>query len=474
MPTITNAGVGSGLDLESIISATLQAKNQPKLQKFAQRESELNVQLTGIGAIKSVMSKLQETVEDLLSADKFNQRVATTRQPDNADTLGDLVDVKAAETATPGNFDIGVVQIAQGSRAVTDTSNPANTFSSADEVITTSASTLSFAAGGKSFDVAIDANATLEDIRQAINNSDTNFGVSANIVNTGSESLLVIESNETGAGNDLTITNDNAELDRLSTVANGGGAGGLAIAAEDQAQDAIIEVDGIQITNATNTFTDAVQDLTITAKRESVSGEVAKATVDYDKEGVTKKVNDFVKAFNNTIDMLNQQSSSVNSPLFGDATIRSIKDQLIGALSTEVSGAGDFKTMFDAGLELNESMKLDTSNVITSLSEALDNNFADVGKLFTNPGGISETFNNILSTYVETGGVLKDRQDYLNEELDDLTDDRLDHRYQMQQLESSLRDKYASLDTLIASMRSSGDYLMGQLASLPGFTSNKN
>ena len=53
---------------------------------------------------------------------------------------------------------------------------------------------------------------------------------------------------------------------------------------------------------------------------------------------------------------------------------------------------------------------------------------------------------------------------------DDLDDDRLDHQFRMQQLESSLRKKYASLDTLIASMRSSGDYLMGQLSSLPGFT----
>ena len=32
--TITNAGVGSGLDLEAIISATVQASNQPKLQKI--------------------------------------------------------------------------------------------------------------------------------------------------------------------------------------------------------------------------------------------------------------------------------------------------------------------------------------------------------------------------------------------------------------------------------------------------------
>ena len=119
---------------------------------------------------------------------------------------------------------------------------------------------------------------------------------------------------------------------------------------------------------------------------------------------------------------------------------------------------------------MNENGKLEKENVVRSLSEALDTNFSDIGKLFTNPGGIADTFGSILENYVDSSGVLKQRQDILNLQKDDLEDDRLDHQFRMEQLESSLRKKYASLDTLIASMRSSGDYLMGQLSSLPGFT----
>ena len=470
MATITNAGVGSGIDLESIISATLQATNQPKLAKLASRESELSVELTGIGAIKSVMSKLQDVFEELSDPDKFNQRAVTMRQPDSAASLGDLVSVKADETATTGSFDISVMQLAQGSRAQTDASDPANTFTSADEVITTSASTLTFSAGSKLFDIDIEANATLEDIRQAINSASGEFGVSANIINTGSQSLLVLESSEAGAGNDLVITNNNAELDRLSTVANSGGAGGLAIAPEDVAQDAIIEVDGIQITNTSNVFNDAVQGLTITANRISEDSEMANASVAFDREGVTEKIDSFITAFNNTIDMINQQSSSVSSPFFGDATVRAIKDQLTSALTTKISGAGDFQTIFDIGLSLNENGKLDKENAIRSISEALDNGFTEIGKLFTNEGGLAESFGSILETYVDSSGILKQRQDYLNQQKDELEDDQIDHEYRMQQLEASLRKKYSSLDTLIATMQSSGSYLMSQLDSLPGFT----
>ncbi|BFT31127.1 flagellar filament capping protein FliD [Alteromonas sp. D210916BOD_24] len=465
--TITNAGVGSGLDLEAIISATVQASNQPKLQKFSQRESELSVQLTSIGAIKSVMSKLQDVFESLSDPEEFNKRTANVRQPDSASSLGDLVSVTADNTATTGSFDISVTQLAQGSRAQSD---PASTFTSADEVITSSASTLTFSAGANSFDIDIEAGATLEDIRQAINNTNGSFGVSANIINTGSESLLVIESFEAGAGNDLVITNNNAELDRLSTVANGGGAGGMTIAPEDVAQDAIIEVDGIQVTNSSNVFSDAVQGLSITARRVSESGEVANADVNFDKEGVSTKIDEFVQAFNNTIDMISQQSSLVSSPLFGDATVRSIKNQLTNALTTQISGAGNFETIFDIGLSLNESGKLEKENVVRSVQEALDENYADVGKLFTNAGGLADTFGKILENYVDSSGILKQREDLINVQQDELDDDVANHQYRMQRLEASLRDKYASLDTLIASMRSSGDYLMGQLASLPGFT----
>jgi len=150
--------------------------------------------------------------------------------------------------------------------------------------------------------------------------------------------------------------------------------------------------------------------------------------------------------------------------------VRAIKDQLTNALTTTVSNAGDFETIFDIGLSLNENGKLEKQNVVRSLNEALDTNFSDIGKLFTNPGGIAEVFGTILDNYVDSSGVLKQRQDILNLQKDDLEDDRLNHQFRMEQLESSLRKKYASLDTLIASMRSSGDYLMGQLSSLPGFT----
>jgi flagellar hook-associated protein 2 len=465
MATITSAGVGSGLDLESIIKASVDAENFPKLQAFAKKEESLTVELSAIGEVKSAMTQLQDVIKKLADPDNFNKRVATLNQPDS----GDLIKVSTTSNSTPGNFDIEVVQLAQGSRAVS--ASPSGFAAPSDEV-TASGGILTFTAGSKTFDLTLSAGATLEDVRTAINDSDDNFGVVANIVNTGTESRLVLTSNQTGAGNDLVITNDIAELDAISTVANGGGSGGLAIATEDQAKDAIIKIDGLSVTSDTNTFKDAVQDMTITAIKESENNETSRINVDFDKGGVTELVDDFIASYNNLIGQLGFQSR-IGKPLNGDATVRSIQSQLSSMLSTTIPDVAPFETIFDIGIGLDKKGYLEKSSLVRSLNESLDDNFDKVGEIFAGENGIAKQFEALLDNYVSSGGILKDREEDLNLSLDDLEDDIENHEYRMGQLEAGLRKQYSSLDVLLATMQQTQSYLSAQLSSLPGFTNKK-
>lgn len=463
MPLITSAGIGSGLDLESIISASVAAENTPKMNAFATKEESLNVELSSLGEVKSAMSKLQETIEKLADPDNFDKRIANITQPTGDN--GDLISVTPTSKITPGNFNVEVVALAQGSRAVSNDS----LFSSTDDVVSASGGTLSFAAGDDSFDLTLDAGATLADLRDAINDSDDNFGVTANIINTGTEAKLVLTSNVSGAGNDLVITNDNAELDNISTVANGGGAGGIAIATGDEATSAVIKVDGLSITNDTNTFKDAVQDMTIVAKRKSVDNETAKLSVEYDKSSVTKLVDELVTNYNNLIGQIGLQTR-VDKPLNGDSTIRSFDAQLVGTLSTELTDAGPFSSIFDIGLGIDKDGYLEKSSLVRSLSEAMDENFDDIGKAFSGENGLATKFEALLSNYVDSDGIMKQRENSLNEQLDELEDDVINHEYRMESLEARLREQYAGLDVLLAQMQSTQSYLSAQLSSLPGFT----
>ena len=46
MASITSAGIGSGLDLESIITASVNAERAPKLRAIVRREDSLKVELS--------------------------------------------------------------------------------------------------------------------------------------------------------------------------------------------------------------------------------------------------------------------------------------------------------------------------------------------------------------------------------------------------------------------------------------------
>jgi flagellar hook-associated protein 2 len=475
MPLITSAGIGSGLDLESIIKASVDAENRPKMISFIEKEERLQVELSAVGEIKSAISKLNDTIEKLADSNNFGKRVANIRQPEG----GDIISVTPTSDISTGDFKVAVKQLAQGSRAV----SADNAFASSDAVVTAGGGTLSFAAGpDKSFDLTVDAGATLAELRDAINASENNFGITANIVNTGDPAIgskLVLTSNVTGAGNDLVITSDTAEMDALETYdATNNPSGGMTIAAGDVAQNAVITVDGLEVQSDTNTFKDAVQDMTIRALELSAddgSGglETAKLNIDYDRESVSKLVDELVTNYNNLIGNIGFQTR-IGKPLNGDASMRSLSAQLVNTLSTPLTNSGPFESIFDIGLGIDKKGYLEKSSLVRSLNDAMDNNFDDIGKAFAGDNGVAKQLESLLGNYIDSGGLIKEREESLNGQLDDLEDDVTNHEFRMASFEERLRKQYSGLDVLLAQMQQTQAYLGAQLSNLPGFTKAKS
>ncbi|WP_125563895.1 flagellar filament capping protein FliD [Pseudoalteromonas rubra] len=468
MPLITSAGVGSGLDLESIIKASVDAENIPKMQAFVKKEESLKVELSALGEVKSAISKLNDTVKKLADPENFGKRVANITQP----TSGDIISVTPTSEISVGNFDIAVKQLAQGSRAV----SADGAYTSIDDVVSATGGTLTFGAGAdNSFTLDVTAGMTLGELRDAINASDTNFGVTANIVNTGTAagSKLILTSNVSGTGNDLTVTNDNAELDKVSI----GTTGGMTIGTDDAARNSIITVDGLEIQSDTNTFKDAVQDMTIKALAKSEGNDTdgydtASLNVDYDRDSVNTLIDEFISNYNNLIGNIGFQTR-IGKPLNGDSSMRTLSDQLVTTLSTNLTDAGPFETIFDIGLGVDNDGYLEKSSLVRSLNDAMDSNFDDIGTAFAGDNGVAKQLESLLDNYASSSGLIKDREDGLNGQLSDLEDDVENHEFRMASLEERLRKQYAGLDVLIAQMQQTQSYLGAQLANLPGFTKSK-
>ena len=257
---ISAPGIGSGLDVNGIVSQLMASERQP-LAALAKQEQTYNQKLSAFGQVRSALAGFQSTMQNLSSDSKFQSLSATA-----SDTK--VLTTSASGNATPASYQIEVMQLAQqhklassGYAATSDTVGSGTLtiqFGSYDSGLNTFTANADKAT--KSITIA-PANNTLAGVRDAINAA--NAGVSATIVNDGSASgnRLVLTSTDSGANNSLKISvtdddttgTDTSGLSALAydpTAAIGSGKNLSQVAA---AQSAQLKIDGITVNQSTNT-----------------------------------------------------------------------------------------------------------------------------------------------------------------------------------------------------------------------------
>ena len=199
---ITSAGAGSGLQLENVIAASVEAKKAQLQQPIITKQNSTQITLSGIGQLKSSISAFTDILDKLSAPGAFNKRAINITQSKDDPVLK----VESKSGASNGQYNIIVNKLAQ-------TSRQEGIFDSSTTSMVTQDGQLTFKAGDKTFKVDVKAGDTLQDIRKSINGNGDNFGLSVNIVNTADgKAKLVIDSGISGDGKDLTITGDTAEL----------------------------------------------------------------------------------------------------------------------------------------------------------------------------------------------------------------------------------------------------------------------
>lgn len=486
MSGINFLGSASGLPLEELVTTLVGVERNSKLNRINTTKKTLDTSLSGVGQLKSAISAFQDAIKKL-SGNTLNARTATVTQPTENKTY---LEATATNTAAAASFDIKVNQLASGSRL--ESADAA--FASANDVIATSDGTLTFSANDKSFDIEVTAGMTLNELRQKINASTDNFGVNANIINAGGATgtKLVLTSSETGVGNDLVITNNNAELDGVSTVATGATAG---LGVSQAAQDAIIEIDGIIATNSTNTFANVIQDVTLTVK--AITPDDNNATVDIatDREAAEENIQNFINNYNVLVDQIadltkkrtlgadGKTVTAEGGALATDQLPKNIMTQLRGLLGNVVKGADEsLSTLYSLGITFREDGKLEISSTSafgadsgrTRFDRALTENYDGVAAFFGGDEGLSATLDSFLKEFTQTGGIIASKENSLKTQIDKNTKDLEAANRYIESFEQTLRSRYTALDALLGSMQNMGSTVTAQLASLPGFGTNRS
>lgn len=464
MASISSPGLGSGLDINGIITKLMQVESLP-LNALATKEASYQAKLSAFGSLKGALSSLQTAAQTLKNTSTFTGMSASVSD-------STVFTATANSTASANTYDITVSKLAKAHSIRT------NNLTDFATGATFEAGTLSIQIGsGTATNITLTAGKTLAEIATAINAAST--GATAMVINDGTYDRLVLTSGTTGASGAITFTATTTDDVNTTTRAltNLVGANLTTVQA---AQNAELTVGGVAITRSSNTITDAIAGVTLNLlKADITTPPAAKLTVAKNTGTVTSAVNAFVKAYNDAISGIKQltaydAANKKASVLTGDSTARSIQSQLSNLVSASVSGiAGGISRLSDIGITMQKDGTLATDS--SKLSAALADTTKDVASLFTQTSsgneGIAVRFNTILEGIVGSSGLIAGRTDGINASIKDLGKRADALNVRLTAIERRYRAQFTALDTLVASMNQTSTYLSQQLANLPGAAS---
>lgn len=466
-------GIGSGMDISGMVKALSTAESAPKTAQLDRLEKTTTNKVSALGQFKSALSTFQTALGKLNDPSLFEKRSATS-------SSADTVSIKADSSAAAGKYNVQVTNLAQSSKvALASTANASDSLGSG---------TLTIKVGEEALDIDL-TDASLSDVRDAINAAGKDSGLSASIISDpkGGGSRLVLSSNQSGDGNDIQVTvSDAASADLKKLAFTPPVEGSEETPADDAARvisyskDANFAIDGINMSSASNTIDDAIEGVTLTLnKAQSAEAleklETVNLGVSEDKGGVRKAVTDFVDAYNTMFDSVNSltgvtavggdDKNPVVGALVGDSSVRAFMSAMRSEMSTPGNSEG-MRLLSDIGITTQRDGKLavDTGK----MNSAVDNNFDQVKDFFTGDKGLMARMDSKVKPYTDSDGVLAGRTKSLNNTLSSVDAERETLAARITKLEARLFTQFNAMDSLVSQLNSTSSFLTSQLDSLPG------
>ncbi|WP_091849645.1 flagellar filament capping protein FliD [Marinobacter segnicrescens] len=383
---ISSLGVGSGVLTSDLVDQLVAAERKPTETRLTQKTQQTEALLSAYGKLRSAVTELRLPMRQLSSPDNLKAFSASSSNDD----IGVSVD---ATKASRGTYSVEVTSLASAQALASQT-----VFADRDAT-SVGQGELQLSVGDKITNITIDSsNDTLQGLANAINESDA--GVSAGVIDTGSGYQLVLSADETGTANAVSISvtgdtggtdTDNEGLSRFAF--NTGMDADAGLQETIAASDAVMKVNGVEVTRSTNTFENVIDGLTFDIKAEGTST----IKVSQDLGAVADRVQGFVDKFNglqSTIDSLAgfNAEAGVGSLLTGDSTVRGVQNQLRSILTRVVPGMenASVRSLADVGITTDwETGGLEFDRA--KFEEQLKANPDDVTALFAEQGRTTDS-----------------------------------------------------------------------------------
>lgn len=443
IPTI---GTNPFSNIEQLVQQYMAVERQP-IARLQTQKGQLNAKISLYSELSDQLSSLQSKAEDLLEDDFFLQNSATS-----SDTS--KLTATAGTSASAGTYEITITDLATAHRVASEQKSSDWTYTVA------AGETHSFTISYGSTTLTVELSGgdtgqsyTLSDIRDAINAEaeEQGSGVYASVV----DNTLIIEG-ELGASNAMSFEDVTGTVLQSLDVIDATGT----IQHELQAaSDAHFTVNGLSVTRSQNEGIDDVIE-GVTLNLLAPTTEAVTLEVGRDTSAITGGINDFISAFNDLMDYLNEQTqvdptTYTRGALAGDSLVRFVKRELIDSVLQSVSGVSDGNpsSLSQIGITFDEDMHLTISDSGT-LNEYIQDNPQAVADLFQLADGVAQRIYDLLNPLTQSGGTIEEQKEVLQDQVEDI-DDRIERLEAMlQRREEQIRDELVSLQqALIAAVQ---------------------
>ena len=455
MGLVSNVGLGSGIDISTLVKQLVDSERAGPSAALNRREARTKAQISALGQVRSAFDQLRTAVTKLRNGTAFDGRSVGT------DNERMSASIKTAATPAFGNYQIEITSLATAQKLQSQPSAVA----AADTPL--SAGTLSLSAGGKTTTVEVAEGDTIYQLASAINAA-AGGTVQAAVIRGDDGYSLSLTAGKTGSDGRISVAQTAGDDTLAAFTYDPDAPDPSGLQETTAAADAEFFVDGVRRTSSSNNVGDAIEGLDLVLKQAEV-GKTFQLKVSGDTSGARQAVEGFVSTYNTALDVLAKVSSAdldakTAEALNGDAFVRSATAQLRQFVGDAIGAAA--KAGIKPGIDTQINGKLTFKSV--DFQATLQSNPDALKSLFAGENAVlTRDLSPYLDGLIGKDGVLIRRTSNLNDALKRVEQDRsaLDRR--MFSIEERYRKQFIALDGLLGQLNQTSQYLGQQLASLP-------
>lgn len=470
---ISSAGIGSGLDVQSIVSQLMNLEKQP-LTQLQSKASGLQTKMSAYGTVKSALAELQTASSKLLDTSGWKSKVFTSSN--TAAATGSATDSALATSFSLKVNDLAKVQSARSAGVPTGTT--LGTSGRLDIQLGEWSGTNFSAGSSGAVSVSVTATDTLTDIAGKINNAGA--GLTAVVVKTGANDQLLLRGNTTGAasgfqvktfdGSGAAITDGSTGVGKLAYDYSSTSSAFYGMTQTQAAQDANIEIDGIVVTTSSNTVANAVPGVTLNLLTETTTP--ATITVGDDTAAIKTRLEAFQTAFNKvatTLADLTKYDTATKKAgaLQGDSTAVGLQSVLRSMAGANGPSGNPFGRLSEVGLELQRdgTLSLNTTKVDKALKNLPDlNTFFTATTSSAGVDGMARRFNTFVQQANGVDGDVGGRSKALQSSISRNSKDQEAMNLRLAKRQANLLAQYNALDTKMGTLSSMSSFVTQQVA----------